>query len=340
MRYIIQALFLCFLISCSGGVKSKPVDSNSEQEVLSTDLNLVLDSVLCPNTDDFRGTGISQNEGEALAQARSNMAQEHFVEKLKSSVDLGGQNINGVASTSTYTSISQNAKLLNPNDAKLHYSKRQGEQIGVVACMTKADAAKGFLERQRIVADSLELVSNTALSTEHPRHKNEAWQRTQMLYNDFMRIQNLLEGLGFKGTYSADEIYSKTRENYKNYCQNMKVFWQVAGDACSEEALAALSKKAKMERAGCSGGLRLSFNCPEKCKSSAYGIECSFEPSLSIESCGEESYSLLKVKAPVIANDIYSTGKAREKLLESLSDAVFFNEWEKEIKEWVPQCTD
>jgi len=279
MRFIIHAIFLFFLASCSSGSKFKPAEPEP-------DLHQLLYAVACANADDFRGTGISSSENEAIAQARSNMAQEHFVEKLRSSVDIGGQNINGVASTYTCTNIRQNAKLMNPSDAKLYYSKRQGEQIGVVVCLTKADAAKGFIERKRQLADSISLVSNTALNTEHPKHKNEAWQKTQMLYNDFVRIQYLLEGWGIKSPYMVDEIYSKTREDYRNYCQNMKIFWQDNGNECSNAVFAVFSKKIKIEKSECYGGLNMKFNCLEKCKSSGYGIECSFEPSLSIESCG------------------------------------------------------
>jgi len=179
------------------------------------------------------------------------------------------------------------------------------------------------------------------LSTEHPKHKNNAWHKTQMLWREFVRLRGLLEGWGLKSPYSADETYAKTKENYKNYCQGLKTFWRDAGDECSDAIFAILSKKIKIEKSQCSEeGLNLGFNCIERCKSSAYGIECSYEPSLSIEACGGETYSLLKTQGPVVGTDMYTDAKAREKLLENLSTAVFLNEWEKEIKEWIPQCAD
>jgi len=333
MRLIIAAILLLLLVSCSSGSKPKLAEPEP-------DLHKSLEAVSCTNSDDFRGAAIGSNENEAIAQARSNMAQEHFVEKLKSSVDIGGRNIDGVASTSTYTSISQNAKLMNPSDAKLHYSKRQGEQTGVVVCLTRVDAAKGFIERERQAADSLEMVSVAILSTEHPKHKNEAWQKMQTLYSDFVRIQNLLEGWGVKNPYSANEVYAKAKENYKDYCQSLKVFWQDNGNECSNAVFAALSKRIKIEKSECSGGLNLSFNCLEKCKNSAYGVGCAYEPSLSIELCGGERYSMLKTKEPVTGTDVGHETKARERLAENLTNAVFLKEWEKEIKEWIPQCTD
>jgi len=150
----------------------------------------------------------------------------------------------------------------------------------------------------------------------------------------------LLDGWGIKSPYSADEIYSKTREDYKNYCQSLKVFWQDAENECSGAVFASLSKKIKIEKSQCSGGLNLKFNCLERCKSSTYGIECFYEPFLAIESCSGESYSLLKAQNPVMGGDMYSEAKAMERLAENLPNAVFLGEWEKEIKKWVPQCSD
>jgi hypothetical protein len=119
----------------------------------------------------------------------------------------------------------------------------------------------------------------------------------------------------------------------------MKVFWQDDGSNCSKAVFAVLSRRnIKMEESGCSGGLKLSLSCLEKCKPYAVGTECSSEPSLSIESCGGEKFSLLKAGTPVTGNDPHSANKAKEKLLENFPKSVFFNEWEKEIKEWL--CTN
>jgi len=292
---------------------------------------------------EFRGFGVGENESEALTEARSALAGQ-----VSSSVNvtiertMSQQISNGKEDLNTrYKSRTTiESALPNAQDARIVRSKRNGNKTNVVVCMTKADAAKGFLERQRLMADSLELASSTELNTEHPRQKNEAWRKTQMLYNDFLRIQHLLDGWEVKSPYTAEEIYSKTREDYKNYCQSVKVFWQDAGNKCSEAVFAILSKKIKMEKSQCSGGLNLNFNCSEKCKSSSFGIECSYEPSLSIESCDGESYSLLKTKTPAAGSDMYSEAKAKENLAENLPKAAFFAEWEMEAKKWVPQCTD
>jgi hypothetical protein len=291
---------------------------------------------------EFRGAGIGKSEDEALNIARSDLAMQiNSSVKVSAKYRQSQQVSNGKENLgSEYESeLVVEANLLNAHDARvLRVERREGE-TGTVVCMAKADAAKGFMERQRVVADSLEMVSSTMLSTEHPKHKNETWLKAQTLWGEFSRTKNMLEGWGVKNPYPADEIYSKTREEYKNYCKGAKVFWQDAGNECSNAIFAMLSKKIKIEKSRCQGGLNLSFNCSEKCKSSSYGIECSYEPSMAVEACGGEKYSMLKAQ-PATGSDMHSESKAKEKLAENLPKAAFFNEWEKEIREWVPQCAD
>ena len=292
--------------------------------------------------DEFIGSGTGANENEALAEAHSALSRQInssvnvTIERVVSQqISNGKEDLNSGYESKTVIESS----LSNAQDARVASKKRSGDKTSVLVCMSKADAAKGFLERQRQVSDSLEMVSAAIFSTEHPKHKNEAWHKTQTLYNEFVRIQHLLDGWGVKSPYMAGEAYAKARENYKDYCQNIRVFWQDAGNECSAAVFAALSKNTKLEKSQCSGGLNLNFNCLEKCKNSAYGTECSYEPSLSIELCGGEKYSMLKAQ-PVTGINVGSESKAREKLADNLPKAAFLNEWEKEIKEWTPKCAD
>jgi len=326
MKLLLLAIFL-FLLSCA----KQP----------NQDLYKVLEEISCPNESDFGGIGVGENETAALVQARSNMAQEHFAEKLKSSVDIDGRNINGVTSTSTHTTINQNVKLINSSDAKLHYSKRQGGQIGVIACMSRADAAKGFLEQQRLVTDSLEMISGTTINTEHPKHKNEAWQRTQTYYNNIVAIQNLLNGWGVaKADYfdKASEIYSKTREDYKNYCRNVKLHWNPEQENIySEIAFSKLSSGIKMEKSLCNGkGISLTYKGSEPECSVNFGLNtCSYTHSLSLNACDGTEYTQLKNDAMGVHQE---PDFALKKLQNNLKSAEFWNQWIQEIKQWSPQC--
>jgi len=202
------------------------------------------------------------------------------------------------------------------------------------------DAAKGFLEHQQFVSDSLLLAANIELNTKHPKHKNEAWKRTRMLWVEFMKHQKLLDVLGVESPYPAREIYARAKSDYENYCRNAKVFWQDAGNECSKTVFAMLSSKLKIEKSKCSGWLKLNLNCAEKCTGSSLGIECSTNPSLAIESCDGEKYSILKIKEPINSSHPHNKNVAMENLIENLSKSTFFDEWEKEIKEWIPQCIE
>ncbi|MDR2594122.1 MAG: hypothetical protein LBC87_05060 [Fibromonadaceae bacterium] len=230
--------------------------------------------------------------------------------------------------------IENNLTLLGFKETESPKRQKNGEyELKTYICVK--DASKGFLEKQQFVADSLSLAANIALSTKHPKHKNEAWQRTRMLWVEFMKLQKLLDVLGVESPYPAREIYAKTKADYENYCQNAKVFWQDAGNECSKTVFAMLSSKVKIEKSKCSDGLKLSLNCLEKCAVSSLEIECSINPSLSIESCGGEKYSMLKIKEPITGSHSQNKSLAMENLIENLSKAAFFGEWEKEIKEWI-----
>jgi len=284
-------------------------------------------------SDEFRGEGATLADAQSALARQINSSVNVTIERVVSQqISNGKEDLSSGYESKTIIESS----LPNAHDARIVSSTK----TGVAICMSKTDAAKGFIERQRLIYDSLGFASNTVLSTEHPKQKNEAWRKTRILQSDFVRIQYLLEGWGVKSPYLAEEAYSKAREDYKAYCQNMKVFWQDAGNECSATIFALLSKKIKIEKSQCASGLSLNLSCAERCKSSPYGAECIYEPSLSVKACGGESYSLLKANAPVAGGDMHSEAKARENLAENLSRAVFLGDWEKELKKWVPQCTN
>jgi len=337
VKFFILILFSFLLASCTGS-KAEPRTVQGQQE---KNLYKALEKVFCPNANDFRGMGIGESENEALVQARANMTQEHFAVKLKSDFDIHSQNIDGVASSYAKSNISQEAKLLNPNDAKLHHSVRQDDKVGVVVCMAKADAAKGFIERQQLVANSLELASNTVLNTEHPKRKNEAWSKTQVLWSEFARIQNLLDGWGIaKASFyePANEIYSQAREEYKSYCETAKLHWKPGRETdYSSMAFSILSKNLKVEKSSCQGnGILLAYKNDGPVCSEEFGVvHCSCKPSLSLLSCNGTEYLLLD-------NAVEGTHQKKNFALEKMNDAFksanFWEKWEKEIKEWSPKC--
>jgi len=90
--------------------------------------------------------------------------------------------------------------LPNANDARVAHSKRNGNKTSIVVCMTKSDVAKGFIERQRLLLDSLGLASNTALNTEYTQLKGNAIGAHQKPDFALEKLQNNLK--------SAEDIRS------------------------------------------------------------------------------------------------------------------------------------
>ena len=320
------AILLALVISIFIGCASAPPPSEPMAE--------------CPSSE-FRGFGVGENENEALAEAHSALSRQISssvnvtIERVVSQqISNGKENLNsGYESKTTIES-----SLPNANDARVVRNKRNGNKTSVTVCMSKADAAKGFLERQRLLLDSLGLASNTALNTEHPKHKNEAWRKTQMLHNDFMKIQHLLEGWEIRSPYSADEIYSKTREDYKNYCLTTKLHWNPEKETpYSEIAFSKLSGSIKMEISPCNGkNILLAYRGSEPECSVKFGLNtCSYTNSLSLDACDGTEYTQLKGNA-IGAHQ--KSDFALEKLQNNFKSAEFWNQWIQEIKQWSPQC--
>ena len=330
VRFCIWLLFLCWLSSCA----STKVDSKD-------DLFRTLDGVSCPSADDFRGTAISFSESAALAQARSNMALEYFSYKIKANIQIVGQNIDQIGRSTTHTSMEQEVVLMNAQDAKLHYSTSQGGNFGVVACMSKKDAAKGFAERLQLVADSMSLVSHVLPSIKHPKQKNEAWYKAQMFWSEAMKLQDMLNGFGAKETdlfETASEIFSKTVDNYKEYCQSVRLYWNPeCQNVYSEMAFATLSKKLRIEKSKCKGdGISLVYKNDEPNCSAKFGLHsCTSQVSLSVGSCGGTEYLLLENAVDGVHQ---KPDFALERMQERLKTADFWEKWIQEIQLWRPLC--
>jgi len=327
------ALIILFLIGCASLERVKPVAEPPPP----------LTFPKC-KAGEFSGSGVGEHESEALSEAHSALAKQ-----INSSVDVitermvNQQFSNGIENLSSeYKSqTTVKAALPNAHDARVLSVEQRAGKVSAVVCMTKADAAKGFIERQRLVADSLELASNTALKTEHPKRKNEAWHKTQMLWNEVTRIQNLLDGWGIEKTSfyePANEIYSQAREDYKGYCQTSKLHWKPEQENdYSSMAFSMLSKNLKMEKSACQGnGISLVYrnaepDCPHK-----FGVyNCFYKPSLSLLSCDGTEYLLLE---NVLESSHQKQDLALEKIKDTFKAADFWEKWEREIEEWGAKC--
>jgi hypothetical protein len=271
-------------------------------------------------------TGEGRGASKEAANRRADIAIAQSIVSSLSVVShdtLSSKSIDGVPQD--YNNFSETTKMevFLPNrqsikQLKPHY-KEDGEFVSERYICVK-DAAAPHMNSLKDLARAL---------------KNSPCKNTTKIYSNIYNLEYILSNLA----QMSSEVKAEYDALKKEY-QKKKVYWQDDGSKCSEIAFSVLSKKIKMEKSRCSIGYNLRFSCQEKCQSTSYNIECSSNPSLAIESCDGEKYSVLKAKEAVIGSDDYNKSTARENMIDNLSKADFFNEWEEELKRRIPQCTE
>jgi len=303
----------------------------------------VLSSVEC-GAGDFRGQGVEASEPEALSAARSAIAQQ-----IQSSVKVQQTHTQSQTLANGSESLSSGyaaktvieAALSNAHDARIMRIERGTGEVGAVLCMSRPDAAKGFVERLRPIAASLEFAANAAIDEKHPRLKSEAWQKTQQIWNEFTGLHSMIEGLDKEKAATFEPVaslYAKARDGYLSYCQTAKLYWNPEeNNPYSEVAFSKLSKNLKLEKASCKGnGISLIYkNTGHECKY-AGNFRCSHKPTLLIASCYGEEYRLLENPNVETFQNVEEV--ALRKLREKLEYETFWRDWEQEIKQWRPIC--
>ncbi len=321
-------------IGCASTEQAKPVAEQFEP----------LNFSVC-KTDEFSGFGVGAHENEALSEAHSALAMqinssvkvtaEHMVNQH---VSNGKENLNSMYESKTTTE----SILPNAHDARIASKRQNGNnKISIVVCMSHSDAAKGFVERLRPIAASLEFTANAAIEEKHPKLKSEAWHKTQQIWNEFVRLYSVIQGLDNDKAALFEPIaalYAKAKDGYLGYCQTAKLYWNPEQDTpYSEVAFSKLSKNLKLEKASCKGhGISLIYkNTGHECKHSGM-FRCSYKPSMLIASCYDEEYRLLENSNVEVFQNVEEV--ALRKLREKLEYESFWNKWEQEIKQWKPVC--
>jgi hypothetical protein len=295
-------------------------------------------------SDEFSGFGTGANDEEALSTAYSSLARQihssvKVSEKYAQNQKVSGGNESLSSEYASKTVVE--SSLSNTHDAQVLRIERKANKVNATVCMNRSNAAKGFAEQQRLVADSLEIAAKAVLGAEHPKSKNEAWQKAHALWNEFAKLQGMLDGFGVAKADLFDvtnRMYSKARDEHIAYCQNSKQHWiPEKENNYSELALSKLSKNLKMEKSVCKGkGVSLVYKNVEPECSQKFGLHsCSYKPSLSIASCKGVEYLLLdgSVESAHQKQDF-----ALEKLQNNLKTADFWEKWKQEIEKWSPQC--
>lgn len=332
-------LFMVFLfcVGCAETKQTSPPKTKAEEPELPT----ALDGASCPSPDDLRGVGIGLNAGTALAEARSQISLQ--VSAQVSAENRSGKyqqflNGNERLSSQWTSEVYQTTHLVNGEDARPVETLRQGKQVGIVACMSRADATAPMRQELRVLSDSLVMAMNAELSQEHPLLKKNSRETAEPLYVRYMAVRHSISSL-LGNTDEDDSIetsYARMAADYDRFRSHYAFFWapMAQDDEGSAVIFAGLSSHYRLETGECTEGLRLSLEASlPVCRGTALGIECVYQPALRGRSCSGENYFLLQTPA-IRGIGRYNEQEALQRLFEKLKVASFWNEWIRSLDEW------
>jgi hypothetical protein len=309
----------------------------------SVSLSEMLQAHACPNADDLRGQGIADNASSALTIAQKDIAakiQSVVVAKTeetrKSNVDVAG---NETLQSSFETNTQVITQLQNAQDARSIATLTQAGKFGVVACMTKSDAAKPFVREAALLQDSVKLALKIFEEQKHPVIRNNAFKAASDMYSRILSIGTLLEGLNVKFDNKVKADFETEQQKYNDFRSQYAFYYQVLNSDASvapqiRAVFERISAKYPLRVADCSNnGLLLKLDVsPESCSEGSLGIACTTTLNLEGSNCEGESY--FSVNAKVKGNGRYDVNEAKERLNENISRGDWFNEWAVELDKW------
>ncbi|MCL2259861.1 MAG: LPP20 family lipoprotein [Fibromonadales bacterium] len=303
-------------------------------------------SVVQCASGDFRGVGIAQNENEAIAQARSMIASQ-----IKSSVSYKSESktdqriVAGKEQLDSRNTMrtQQESNLLNAQDVQVKTSIVKSGSYGVVACMSRTNAAKPYAARQMRIADSLSILAQAVSVEKSPKSKRALWQRTSVFYSEYLENDKVLQSLGLPSEKNEEilKLYEFVKSDYQNFCSNQEIYWAGADNYGSKILHSKLSGDFVMKPGKCENGLQLSLlDSDVQCeyKASLGNYMCLFRPILKGESCaGEVFFQLPLNPALSIAS---KTPQAAENKLEVRIRNADIGEWKQDLKKWISSCAE
>ncbi|MCL2282501.1 MAG: hypothetical protein FWC26_04205 [Fibromonadales bacterium] len=290
----------------------------------------------CP-AEHIKGTGTGAGEHEALMQARAEISSQIQLSITAAYKSSNKQTIfeNKEFTESKYKSnIRQTTELLNAQDVKLKSSKKTGEKVEVVACMSRKDAAKPYLAMLPRISDSLNLAVQTELAQSHPRGKIEAARAAESLRMRQIMAVHVLQGLGENAELPNNASYDKMVKDYGAFSSKFKLIWKGGGEEVSQILLSKISSRYKVETGTCVQGLKLiPISSEIECASSQYGPQCFYSPALEGRSCEDDLYFTVK------GQRVQGTGEkdendAKRKLFAQIPKAPFWNNWFEELDKY------
>ncbi len=329
-KALLNPLFLCAialaLASCGSANSPKPAGTANAR-------------TSCPSDLFIEATGTGETLDEASANAKVKMAGK-IISQVKSKVEIEKSKakdsegrITPSSKFSTKSQIESDFTLLGINEMESRQLENGEYEYKGYVC--NSNVARPYLKSLQNYRDSLKVLKRQKMN-------KDVCDKAIEIRENMRGFEIILEVLE-----QADKSLQKEYENIYAEIENdcgleagKKIHWNPEKQtAYSDIAFSKLSKSVEMETSPCKGkGISLVYIEDEKCADYAMGVKCTLNPSLAIQSCKGEKYSMLKAE-PITGSSSHNKNKAKEELLKNFSKSDFFNEWEKKIMEVMPECS-
>ncbi len=317
-------------------VQTQPSVAQAPKVPVSQDLN----AIAC-SEGELRGSGFAGDYDQALSYAVSQIATQIQSSVVSTSVmqtrsDVSASGNEEISSSFDRKSQVQ-AEIRNRQDVHVRETIAHDGVVGVVACMSRADAAKPFREDYLGARDALVAAVAVLSVTSHPLDKFGSYEKVTAAYSKYREALQVLSSLGFNETSAeVEDGYAKAVENYIEFRSKYKVY--IDGAFESEEGkilFEQISDDVKLQSLedSCDVGLvlELEISAPS-CKEGALGVSCTEVVALNGKSCKGETYFTLGGTLKGIGRS--DENEAKAKLLKSASKNDFIADWKKEISRW------
>lgn len=297
----------------------------------------------CPDASFLRGQGIADDLSSALVVAQKDISSQIQSALTAKSEMAKSQSEDALGKEVIQSSYSMEAQVLtrleNAQDAKATVKMEQNGKFGVVACMSRADAAKPFQDAFTLLQDSVITESKIFAEQNHPMQKINAYKQGKSAFVQLLSVSHVLESLNLPMENKAKDAFVTMQQGYNDfYSQYAFYFQQTASEnptiALQNQLLfERMSKNYSVRNSACNNGLNLVAEIsPASCGEGSLGISCSAEINMSGTSCQGEPYFNLHAK--VKGNGRYDEKEAMDRLNKNISSGDWFNEWQNELNKW------
>ena len=297
--------------------------------------------VSCADASFIKGFGIADDPRKALLQAQKSIA-EQIQSEVSSKTEMSVQENEYGKDVATESSYSMKAmvssRLENAQDAKAIANLKQGAQFGVVACMSKTDAATPFMRDFETLRDSTLLLSKIFAEQNHPVEKNNAYKQAKDAFARMLAAEHILQGLGVNAQNEAKDAFKTMQKDY-NVFRSQYAFYFSSNGTEGEPAkwsglvFQRLAANYAVQNAACEMGLKLTLTPSNvECKEGSLGISCVLDMNLNGSSCQGESFFALNAKVKGVGR--YDEDEARARLEENVKAGDWFEEWKSTLDLW------